>query len=92
MIRLKVKGPQKYWKLKTWVRELLWKYEECVICGSRKNLEPHHIIRCNTDNPIFFSPDNGVVLCHKCHNSYHRMFDEVNPHTFVKFSQKYSKR
>lgn len=86
----KIHPAQVHWKLKSWARELLWQHEECVICGSRENLEPHHIIKCDSKNPMFFSHDNGVVLCHRCHNMYHRTYNEVNPHTFVKFSQEYS--
>ena len=86
----KVHPAQAYWKLKAWARDLLCEHDQCVICGSESNLEVHHIIKCDRKNPLYFSPDNGVVICHSCHSMYHRKYSQINPHTFVRFSQKYS--
>ena len=86
----KVHPAQVYWKLKAWARDLLDEHHQCVICGGDDNLEAHHIIKCDSKNPMYFSPDNGVVICHSCHNMYHRKYREINPRTLVMFSQKYS--
>lgn len=90
MIELKIQSSQKYWKLQSWARDLLSSHDECVICGANEKLVPHHIIKCENTNPIYFSQDNGVVMCHSCHRLYHRKYSDVNAHTFIKFSQKYS--
>lgn len=90
MFDVKIKSAQTYWKLQAWARDLLENHNECVICGSNEKLEPHHIIKCKKTNPIYFSQDNGVVICHSCHTMYHRKYSEVNPRTFLEFSQKYS--
>jgi 5-methylcytosine-specific restriction endonuclease McrA len=41
----------------------------CVIpsCQAKKNLEPHHIIRKIERPDLIHDIDNGVTLCHDCH-------------------------
>jgi hypothetical protein len=88
----KISGGKIYWKLRSWANQLLMEYDECVICGSRKELEPHHIIKCDNYNPMYYSLDNGVVMCHRCHRLYHRTFKNINAYTFAKFMKEFSKK
>ena len=47
--------------------------EKCVICGSKTNLEAHHIVPvAHTRAPEFmYNPGNGVTLCQRCHYLVH---------------------
>ena len=45
----------------------------CVICGSRENLQAHHIIPVANDpwNQYRYNVGNGVTLCKECHEFVH---------------------
>lgn len=43
----------------------------CQCCGSRKNLEVHHINGYHKYPSLRTAKSNGVVLCRKCHKLYH---------------------
>lgn len=47
-----------------------WK---CRICGSKENLEAHHIIPVHNDpeGEYKYDPNNGIMLCKKCHDMVH---------------------
>lgn len=92
MFSRKVKSNQVYWKRKSWVRELFWKYDECAICKTKKELEPHHIIKTDKSKELYYDLNNGVLLCHRCHRLYHKLFSEINPSTLLEFSQEYSQK
>ena len=42
----------------------------CQICGSKKNVEGHHILNYQYGGAA--NIDNIVTLCRKCHNQVHR--------------------
>lgn len=45
--------------------------EKCAFCGSKENLEAHHIIM-RVENPELSTDlENGITLCHKCHYTAH---------------------
>ena len=46
---------------------------KCVICGSSKNPEAHHIIPVASDKNMEykFRLSNGITLCKECHNKVH---------------------
>lgn len=92
MFSRKVKSNQVYWKRKSWVRKLFWKYDECAICKTKKELEPHHIIKTDKSKELYYDLNNGVLLCHRCHRLYHKLFSEINPSTLLEFSQEYSQK
>lgn len=70
-----------------WFEKLLEKSNKCEKCGSRENLEPHHIIPVNIYDDNYFDIDNGAVLCHKCHNDYHKNYFPIDKITFKIFVQ-----
>lgn len=75
-----------------WGNQLLEKYDACAICGSKKNLEPHHIIQTNNYDEFHTSITNGLVLCHKCHHEYHQKYhDDINFKTLLEFKGQYEK-
>lgn len=47
---------------------------KCVICGSEKKLQAHHIIPVANDPEGVYKYDerNGITLCDKCHAQVHR--------------------
>ena len=47
----------------------------CILCGSAKDLEAHHIIPVKNDRgrKFVYNVDNGVTLCHDCHLMAHGM-------------------
>ena len=44
---------------------------KCIICGSNKNLEAHHIIPVRNSNEQKFNDNNGITLCRECHRLVH---------------------
>jgi 5-methylcytosine-specific restriction endonuclease McrA len=50
------------------------KYKRCVICGSLKNREVHHILDASHHPKLRYSNYNTVTLCSICHGDYHTLF------------------
>lgn len=53
---------------------------ECTECGSKKEIQAHHIKRvwnCLKDNQydLIFDVDNGETLCKDCHQKRHPDID-----------------
>ena len=44
---------------------------KCVICGSNKLLNAHHLNGWHWNIEDRFSIDNGVTLCEECHHKFH---------------------
>lgn len=44
----------------------------CVFCGSKKQLEAHHVIGWAEWPQGRIDVKNGLCLCHKCHTAEHR--------------------
>lgn len=54
-----------------WKSVVLEQYNyNCQICGSKENLHCHHIIPIKLESIFSLDPDNGIVLCEKCHYKY----------------------
>lgn len=53
---------------------ILEKEDKCWVCGSKSNLEPHHIIYTNKYDELHNSEAIISVLCHDCHHEYHQMY------------------
>ena len=45
---------------------------DCVFCGSKKQLEAHHVIGWAEWPQGRIDVKNGLCLCHKCHTAEHR--------------------
>jgi len=61
---------------------------ECFVCGSRENLEPHHLKQVKASKPDYCEENNLVVICKSCHKKYHNRYKKVNPKTFAEFIRK----
>ena len=82
------KGGKYYWKLQKWVSKLFILYDKCVICNSKKNLEPHHIVPVKPYDELYSDVNNGIVLCKSCHHNYHEQYkDNINTYTLLKFTK-----
>lgn len=80
------KGTQTYWKFRGIVDEMLQQHEKCSICGSKKDLVVHHVIKCENNEVLYLNPDNLIVLCNRCHTEYHRNYSKANPKTLIEFA------
>lgn len=57
-------------KVKAWKNMILSK-GQCEICGSKYNLEAHHIEPWSLCPEKRIDPNNGLCLCHDCHTKEH---------------------
>ena len=48
--------------------------KKCVICGSNKNLNAHHLNGYHWDIENRDNVDNGVTLCEACHHGFHDIY------------------
>jgi hypothetical protein len=60
--------PYTYEEKQIWISEVLKRDNyECQKCGSTENLHCHHIHPVKLFPEFALDPDNGIVLCEKCH-------------------------
>ena len=60
---------------------------KCFICGSTRNVGPHHLKNVKRNNPLYADPKNIVLLCKSHHSKYHNRVGShgVNPKSFAVF-------
>lgn len=82
----KINGGKYYWQLQDWVNKLFMKYDRCVICGSKGNLEPHHVNQVKPYDKSYADINNGVVMCKSCHRKYHEKYmGDINTFSLLLF-------
>ena len=54
------------WRMKTIKRD-----KKCMICGSLKELQAHHIQDGSNHPKLRFKLSNSITLCRHCHTSFH---------------------
>lgn len=47
---------------------------KCILCGSKKDLQVHHLNSFSSDEANQINPLNGVTLCKDCHEGFHRIY------------------
>lgn len=59
----------KYWQKKALAEwsNLIRIKNKCEICGSKENLQAHHIFSKNHFKKYKYHPKNGICLCSSCH-------------------------
>ena len=57
--------------LSNWAVQVKKRQPWCSICGSRDNLEAHHIIPVSHSRRFMYSMANGITLCKDCHRLVH---------------------
>lgn len=82
-----ISGGKYHWKLQDWVSQLFFKFDKCVVCGSTKDLEPHHVVKVKPYDEHYTSLDNGVILCKHCHHEYHSKYSQINAYTLIEFTK-----
>lgn len=60
--------------LSDWAEKVINRDTHCVLCGSRQNLEAHHVFKVNMYDDAYLDINNGVTLCRKCHSLYHEKY------------------
>jgi predicted restriction endonuclease len=40
----------------------------CALCGATEGLESHHVVHRRASWVLRWDVENGICLCHKCHN------------------------
>jgi hypothetical protein len=52
---------------------------KCGICGSKENLNVHHIKYTNKGESVLFNETHGVlrILCEDCHHMWHRIHGKL---------------
>ena len=87
-----IQGNKYQWKFRSVVKKLLDENPRCHVCGSTEHLDVHHINRTQKYKDNYYNEDNLVVICKKCHKSYHSRYNDenVNAKTFVEFGKKRS--
>ena len=55
------------WDLQLWSRAVLNRDKKCMGCGTKKNLEAHHILPKAIYPKKVYDIENGITLCKKCH-------------------------
>lgn len=58
------------------------RHKKCQICYSNMKLEAHHIIHKKLYPKLMFNENNGITLCHLCHQQAHGRRLLINP--FIK--------
>ena len=50
----------------------------CVVCGSKYDTKVHHLNGFSWDIENRINPDNGVCLCNRCHEIFHKLYGKGN--------------
>ena len=50
--------------------------EKCCVCGTKSNLEKHHILHTNKYDELHRSTENLITICHTCHHNYHQKYHQ----------------
>lgn len=86
----KVMLNRKYFISKMWSSDVKKRdSKKCILCGSKKELEAHHIFGISQYPYLITEINNGITLCKECHAQYHEEYDQINPVTWTEFLLKH---
>ena len=57
-----------------WRVSVIRRDKVCVVCGSNKSRQAHHVDNGAHHPDSRFNVDNGVTLCRGCHTALHTMY------------------
>jgi len=69
-----ITNPRKNKECKSWMRAVKKLNKFCVVCGSDKNIEAHHIEGFDINKSKRYDVKNGVTLCKKHHKEFHKQY------------------
>ena len=76
--------------LSDWAEQVINRDRNCVVCGSKKNLEAHHVFKVNMYDDAYLDLNNGITLCHSCHEKYHSRYGlDCNINNLLNFKTTY---
>lgn len=80
--------------LKTFRKTVKSRDGHCQCCGNGdKEIEVHHIMPLAKYKDLACNTDNGICLCHDCHEKYHKEYeDNINAYTFSLFMLRFGNR
>lgn len=88
-----INGLKYHWKFQAVVKKQLEQNKTCFICGTKKDLDIHHIKQCKSYDEEYYNPNNIIVICRDCHKKYHQKYpDNVNVKTFMEYTKDRSLR
>ena len=67
-----------------WAKNVKGEHPSCWICGSRNDLEAHHIIPVSHSRRFSLWKSNGITLCKNCHLLVHKREEEVKNERIAK--------
>ncbi len=75
-------------KLKSWSKKIKHN-KTCDICGSKEDIQSHHVYPKSLIPALAYNESNGVPLCGVCHNEYHDKYDILNCNwkTYISFKE-----
>ena len=88
---MKITHGRYYYQFHNLVEKLRKEDNSCYICGSTKNVKPHHIRRVKESNPQYAAASNVVLLCGHHHGKFHQLYGSgkgVNRHNFDVYVKK----
>jgi len=62
------------YRLRKWSREIIKRDRKCDICGSKRNLQAHHLYDKIHYPQFAYFLSNGITLCRKHHEEFHTKF------------------
>lgn len=65
--------------LQVWADYVKRENNKCVKCGSKENLNAHHLIPVGINKRYQYDTRNGITLCEECHKILHRMWKNKEP-------------
>lgn len=62
------------------IRAIVFKRDDrkCVICGSKKDINAHHLYSRNSHPDLIYVTENIVTLCKECHTEFHKIYGYGN--------------
>ncbi|MCF8890638.1 HNH endonuclease [Priestia megaterium] len=68
---LKRQTPEnKAWRMSVFIRDDF----TCKVCGSKEEIEAHHIFNYSSHKKLRYKLSNGITLCEICHDNFHNMY------------------
>lgn len=87
---MKITHGRYYYQFHDVVEKLRHEDNSCWICGSTKNVKPHHITRVKESDKQYAAKSNIVLLCQHHHQKFHQRYGSgkgVNRHNLDKFAK-----
>lgn len=82
---MKIHKGRYYYDFQQVVGNMMKGKPKCFVCGSTRNVGPHHIRKVKQSNQQYADKNNLVLLCKSCHSKYHSRYRGINQKTFALF-------